>query len=364
MRISLLEKREDFYKILELTLSETDYFPSDKKSYSQFYVNRYLNFIATLSLNEETFKILKNEYSNSVSLWKKYAQKIYVYLAINKKSRNFLSHKTILISKKYDKFLILGGNHRIRIFPEDLSFSLLLLKKNENVKFIRNDLEVRLKHNLSYCPKILEQKESWIKEEYFEGFPLNRIDQNRLREKVINSLIVTHWSELIKISMFELDIKSYKNKIFDEVKYRIKDNSKLIKKIIGVIDLVFDLIPLKKVQMAYTHGDFQNANILINSNDAYKVIDWEHADTRFYLYDFFILNSQQRKTNNINQNLEINQFHYLEDLLGVKIYNYDVYFFIIEEIRYFLNERFSQNYKTSEKETFLFFKNIEDFLKS
>ena len=59
MRIEVLEKRENFIKIAKLTLQNSSFFSTMNFSLEQeYYVNKYLNFIATANLPKKTFQIL------------------------------------------------------------------------------------------------------------------------------------------------------------------------------------------------------------------------------------------------------------------------------------------------------------------
>ena len=99
MRISLLEKRENFDKILKETLEKNSFFntKSNEKKV-KYFINRYLNFIATNTLSKNVFQTLLNEYSSSLIWWKEWAQLLYVKLSISIFFRSFF------FTKKYYAF--------------------------------------------------------------------------------------------------------------------------------------------------------------------------------------------------------------------------------------------------------------------
>jgi len=109
MRISLLEKRENFHLILKETLNKSSFFKDKSKNIKQekFIVNRYLNFIATQKIKTNVFQNLVNEYSNALVWWKKIIQKTYVHLAVSKVFRKFFGNKIIELSANFGEFLIL-----------------------------------------------------------------------------------------------------------------------------------------------------------------------------------------------------------------------------------------------------------------
>ena len=137
MRISLLDKRENFDKILKATLSNSTFLSGRTDELStKFYINRYLNFIATNKLPTQVFQVLKNEYSFSTSIWKSVIQKQYVHLAIKPALRKILSHRAIELPSFFSAYLILGGNHRIRLFSNVSNATVVILKKGERHDYI------------------------------------------------------------------------------------------------------------------------------------------------------------------------------------------------------------------------------------
>ena len=92
MRISLLEKREDFYFILKNTLKNSSFFEEQNDGFkgARYTVNKYLNFIASEKINTKVFQNLVNEYSNSRVWWRKVIQKVYVSLAVSNAFRKIL----------------------------------------------------------------------------------------------------------------------------------------------------------------------------------------------------------------------------------------------------------------------------------
>ena len=76
-----------------------------------------------------------------------------------------------------------------------------------------------------------------------------------------------------------------------------------------MINSLFKRLTIDKIKVSWSHGDFQEANILISKNN-YKVIDWEGSNKRYYLYDEFVLLSRIRSNISIeeaNRNYSVNQ---------------------------------------------------------
>ena len=364
MRISLLEKRENFYQILYDTLKSNN-FPKDEISSRSYVVNKYLNFIATEDLDKSSFQILINEYSSSLNFWTKIPQACYVRLATSKIFRSFFSHKIIKMDISFQNYLILGGNHRLRLFSKDLGFSLLLLKKNERSNYIENDITVRTNQFLTYAPIIYEKGQNWLMEEYFNGIPLNRLankkEINYWQKKAINS----HLEQLLFLTKKICTTKEYKIIINSEINTIISSNylqkTVLTKnKIIAVFDLLFRELSIDNIPISWSHGDFQMANILVKENN-FKVIDWESANKRYYLYDIYTLIGGVRSGIQLKKSIEVFR-NKISSFLNVVVTNDMIILLFIEELRYSVNEEYSENFYISGLKTKEICGAIQDYL--
>ena len=356
MRISLLKKREEFEKILKKTLRASSIFGDNHKvGESNFYVNKYLNFIATKKLPENVFQILVNEYSSSLSWWKKGVQSLYVRLAISKRFRVFFSHNTAKLPSHFENLLILGGNHRLRLFSVKLESSYVLLKNGERDTYIKNDIAIRKENNIQYAPQILNYGKDWLEEEYFEGIPINRLENQSKRKELIYSIFNSHFKALNQTNIKSHDKIDYINILRNEVT-QILSNKKiivkgeLIEKMQSVFELLFSKLKEDKIKVSWSHGDFQQANILL-VNNVCKVIDWESSDKRFYLYDAFVLLGKIREDISLQEALD----NFGEEMgilnLDEKVEKDAVILLLIEELRFNINESFSANFYESGTQT-------------
>ena len=349
MRIALLEKRENFEKILRETLSTSSLLKENHHGGEISYcINKYLNFISTNKLPENVFQILVNEYSSSLSWWKKVIQALYVKLAVSKMFRTFFSHNKIKLSSNYENLLILGGNHRLRLFSIKLESSFVLLKKGERDNYIKNDIAIRKENNINYAPQVLNYGEDWLEEEYFEGVPINRLeDQSKIKE-LKYTIFNAHFKALNHTNIKSHDKIDYINIVRKEVTQivsnkKIITKGELIEKIQGVFELLFSKLTEYKIKVSWSHGDFQEANILV-ANNVCNVIDWESSDKRFYLYDAFILFGRLREGKSLAESLEnfkesMASFYLIED-----VDDNVITLLLIEELRFNVNETFSSNF--------------------
>ncbi|MFT4683463.1 MAG: hypothetical protein ACI9JT_000267 [Polaribacter sp.] len=356
MRISLLEEREDFDKILKTTLEETTFFKNRKGlKEEKYFINKYLNFIATNTLSGDVFQTLINEYSSSLTWWKKGIQFIYVNLATSKSFRSIFAQRNIKLSEDFKEYLILGGNHRLRLFYGELKDSIVILKSGESQKFIENDIAIRTENNLSYAPQIFDSENDWLREEYFNGIPFNRLESEEKQVDLQKVIISNHLEELLVPTSKDVPLKDYIQLVEKEIfsllsneKIKVKKEvSTLIKK---VFDTLFTKLSSETVKTSWSHGDFQAANILV-SEGSYKVIDWEASNKRFYLYDVFTFLSQIRS--NISLTSAIDTFK----KTSIKFEKTDsgakdkIILLLIEELRFNMNEEFSENFYFSGQKT-------------
>jgi len=365
MRISLLEKREDFYRILQESLNKSSYVKVKNISSKKFIINKYLNFIATKTINSSVFQNLVNEYSNSLVWWKKIIQKIYVRLAISKVFRKLFGHGIIELPANYEKYLILGGNHRLRLFSKELKFSILILKKNERLNYLKNDIAIRTDNFMSYAPSIYEYGEDWLKEEYFVGKPLNRLNNQEKMETFKEDVIKSHLEELLLPTKKAWTKEQYAKFINEEIDFILDNeflkNVSITKKVIkSLLSELIDTLTNDEISVSWSHGDFQMANVLIRDNQ-FKVIDWESANKRFYLYDIYTLAGGIRAGVSLKRSIErfIEKISFSEK---VKMNKDIINLLLIEELRFSINEEYSENFYTSGLKTKQICESIQKYL--
>tara|TARA_B110000027_G_scaffold133516_1_gene162218 strand:- start:1333 stop:2439 length:1107 start_codon:yes stop_codon:yes gene_type:complete len=367
MRIEVLEKRENFIKIAKLTLQNSSFFSTMNFSLEQeYYVNKYLNFIATANLPKKTFQILVNEYSSSLNWKKKCFQYVYVRFSVSRYFRKILSHDTVLFPSIFSKYLVLGGNHRLRLFSNELNSTFVILKFNERNNYIINDIKLRNKFQLHYAPKILNFGSDWIEEEYYEGTPLNRLGDNVIINSTLQKIMLNHDKLLIFESVESINKEDYLFKVKKEINLIVNDKRNQSRNgLLVLVNKTFDLlcssIFLDEIDVSWTHGDFHQANILVKS-DSFRVIDWEASERRFYLYDLFILISGLRTGISIEEGVKKFKIDYVKFINKGLIDSNTINLLLMEELRFNINETFSANFYESGSNTNNLCKSILSFL--
>ena len=349
MKLSQLLIREKFYDILSETISTNSFFKDniDEKKVV-FNCFKYLNIILNKSLNDNVKDALVFEYSLSKSTFKQFLQNIYIKIIFLPIIRNFFSDKRIMLPSQLKNFGLVPGNHRIRLFESSLKEIIILIKNKERSKFLKNDIAARFNNNLSYAPKILSFGSDWLVEEFINGVPYNRVSNDS--NKALEILISSHTQELINKNKKNISLKKYLNLYIKEL-YHLTDileNNEKKEIISGLDNLISEIssLSIDKIAISITHGDFQEGNIRINSKNQLIVLDWESADSRFYLYDFFVMFSGIRTGIQLDKAFKL--FFKKVDKYKIKINNYSnssvVKLLCFEELRFHLNEDISENF--------------------
>jgi predicted Ser/Thr protein kinase len=246
---------------------------------------------------------------------------------------------------------VVPGNHRIRLFESSLKKIIVLLKNNESAKFIKNDIDSRFNNSLSYTPKVLSFGSDWLIEEFIKGVPFNRVKNNK-SNKALEILMSLHNKELINKNKKNIPIDKYLNECKKELYSLveiIEENNPIKKEIIfGLENLLFNILSLNinELETSITHGDFQEGNIRINSNNELFVLDWESADNRFYLYDAFVMLSAVRTGIELEKAFEL--FFKKANKYQIKIDRYSkttlIFLLCFEELRFHFHEDISSNF--------------------
>ncbi|MDB9846673.1 phosphotransferase [Flavobacteriaceae bacterium] len=372
MKLSQLILREKIYNIISKTINTNSFFKDniDEKNIV-FNCFKYLNIILNKSLSDNVKDTLVFEYSLSKSAFKQFLQNIYITIIFLPIIRNFLSDKRIMLPSYLKNYGVVPGNHRIRLFGSSLKEIIVLLKNNESSKFIKNDIDARVNNSLSYTPKILSYGSDWLIEEFINGVPFNRV-KNINSDKALKDLISLHTKELINKNKKNISIDTYLNKCKEELYLLveiIEENNPIKKEIISGLENLHTTIVSQniiEIETSTTHGDFQEGNIRINSNNELYVLDWESAANRFYLYDVFVMLSSVRTGIGLDKAFEL--FFQKVDEYQIKINRYSktsiILLLCFEELRFHFSEDISYNFFSSGVNSKITLNKISTFLDS
>ena len=355
MKLSQLLLREDFYSILKKTLNQNKYLDNQHFSgkTSLFSCFKYLNIIHNESLDNRVIRTLIFEYSLSKSALKKYLQNVYIKLVFLPIISDYFIDYKIKLPRELINHAIVPGNHRVRLFDSSLNKIIVLLKSEENPKFLLNDVKARFNNKISYAPKIFSYGDDWLIEEFIEGIPYNRV-KNNLNDPV--EIALKHNIELVEKNKIKISKEKYINDNCKEFHNLIEMvmNVNLKKLILELNELLIKKIKnslIDKIEISITHGDFQEGNMRLNSNNEVYILDWESSDIRYYMYDFFVLFSGIRTGNSLEKSFELfsNKLENIKILKDKYSFNLTKILLCYEELRFNLNEKISINFYDSGK---------------
>lgn len=314
MRISLLQKREDFDSIfcktisaywsklfnepIDIELENLKGIPSEN-----LFSHKYFNFIARQNTPANVFEALEKEYSYNPSWAKRILLKIYFKLSIHRFTLAFFSHQKFYVFPQVpenEPFIFFGGNTRLRIVYPNRKQSVVVLKNGFDRSYIENEIMFRSNRNLEIAPKWFNHDEdkNYFTEAYTPGIPINRlssITQNQaLKQEAMTSLI----DEVLAPTKVSKKIDTYVNELFKEVEIHRKmiSNDSINEQLLEIVQSLKEELNRfsDDFQIAFSHGDFQEANIILTEKGL-KIIDWETVAKRSITYDFFTIYLGARK---------------------------------------------------------------------
>ncbi|MBI9070770.1 MAG: phosphotransferase [Melioribacteraceae bacterium] len=371
MKISLLLKREPFFKILietlesyfKLTYNKDVNLKIKKRSLfgtsnNKLFCNSKINVFFTKNNSEDQFGQIVKEYSHNPNIIKKWLQIIYLKLAVNFPFAKYYSDFSLTITPFFEElnnFLIYGGNHRIRIIDYKNNRSVVILKVGSRPSFLTNEIELRNENRLNGIPKLLEfnEEQRWFTEEIISGTPINRtsstniVDNSFLKAIEILENLQNRSKESLCIDSYIKELSKeideiILNKIFDSIREGVLDLKKILIEKIGRQS--------DRLNISLTHGDFQAANILFEGSKVW-LIDWENAKKRNINYDYLTFLTDARTIsifkksfiilfNRSEDNLK-NDYPYLSFSLPIKL---SLKIFLIENLIFALEQNNNENF--------------------
>jgi len=322
MKISTLISRENFKKIIEITLSdffsdlnENTYsvsfkpnsFKNKNTTVQYWYCNPLINSIFVKGVNLSVFDSINGEYkTNPMKPWRSKFQRFYLFLSQHRITAPIFSNYQINISPALEDSnnkLIIGGNTKIRIIDVSKGKVYVILKNGFNRNYI--DREIYVRENFKYLdiPKIYNKGNNaiWYSEEYITGLSPNRIDSD-LGNNSLNKVIIG-----IHKMLFDNKVSQPLSKYLFKLKHRVLSGLKDInylkfedklyvtevsKKILNELDKYSSTI----ITTSYCHGDFHQGNILCDGNKNW-ILDWENSGQKQIGYDLLILLLESRIAN-------------------------------------------------------------------
>jgi len=330
-----------------------------------FLVNTKLNLIYPAFTPQKDLIPLVAEYVFHTNLLRRWAQNAYILLALHPLLRPFFSPLKLHITDKPSittNMCILPGNHSIRVVNLDQNECVVISKEGFSGKKLKNAALARLTYPDLPGPKVLffEMSCDWYVEERIFGLPINRCAHQR---DIDNALAATKvfMTTMYQATSNSVNATDYIRLKCTEINSAITSLPKCYEQadITYIANIITDLFNIAAsviendslISTSHTHGDFQDANILIptisDTRDVY-IIDWEYAGVRCQHYDWFVYGLKSRSPKGLA--VRINNLMFDSDHLRTLIDWYDlaeidpkelrilIYLFLIEELLFRLDD--------------------------
>jgi len=365
MKIDLLRERENFEEVFTITLKKfflAKYKKEVNIKWSNFFsskniliCNSKLNLIYSPSIDRKFLQIYASEYAYHPFILRKILQNLFVKLSTSKFFAFFFATKKLSINpwfKEFDDLCIIPGNSKIRILDQNKRCCYVILKEGYEKNRFYLEINLRKKNDLIISPKLLEdfQNLNYYTEELINALPINRTDNNSIRERAIEevgSVLVRLYEKTFKT----LKAETYLKEIYDNSKEIIFDLPNIYlhherENIIEIINIIYNSIDFSiddDFIVAQSHGDLQDANILFNKENTY-LIDWEFSSYRSIFYDYIVYRTMARSSKNFSN--RVMNFLYKEEdknfwqngITSRQICKNDVMIFLIEDFYLKLRE--------------------------
>lgn len=306
MRISLLQQREPFSQIFEQTmsryLSEACRQPvsvrweagpgmgSQNGSGQRWFCNPYLNAIFPAGALDAVFDPIRREFSRSRSPWLRPLQRAYVWAATSALGAPRLAQSRLRISPAIpgsERWLIVPGNHKIRILDRAGQTATCILKDGFDPSFMRSEIENRrLAEALGLpVPSLLavDPAGRWFCEQYVCGTPLNRLADPAAASNALEAAF-ERMEPFYERTRRTLPAASYAASLAAQAMEWI-ERSRLLEP--ARREALRSLVERcrgaalaaageRSIMITQCHGDFQPGNILVDGA-ALWLIDWEYS---------------------------------------------------------------------------------------
>ena len=304
MRVGDLLGREPFGAILEQTLgaywSEVTgnavevFWGEGDQGKQEWRGNTHLNFFCTRDVDPGCFENIFREFGYARAWWRRGVQAAYVGAAVTPPLREWLSQVRFRVSEPIpdaNQQLVIGGRNRFRIIHPHAGQSVVIAKAGFPRLGFDREVAAREGYAQAVAPRFLGMRANGMAfaEEYFVGTPANRLPEAlaaQTRQEACRRLVeAVHRPSLRSVPMAEH---------LEQLAVSInKFSSAAGAQAQPLADWAARLCGSTPLGVAMTHGDFQNANILVTETDL-RIIDWETATERSQLYDLATLSADIR----------------------------------------------------------------------
>ena len=310
MDLSSMLQREDFFKILQLTIP-TYYKNAHKKDVVFTYVptvgcepliiNRILSFISRPFICKGLYTFLNSEYNIRSSILKYIIGKcavniISIFPCIGRVKTAYIT-EGVLGKNEF----INPQNRSIRIFNYDTQTVDCIIKYGFTDKYFQNQLNFRKQTHFDFIPRLIDHGENWFREPILVGNPLARVIneadylQGLADAFVYVGQIISETKQRTDLIEYSCELELKLLKLIAEAELR--KNIKFSYEIRRIIKRSIELIKLSNLDFytSVSHGDLQTGNIWLDNEKKTWIYDWETVGRRSIWYDVSVLGYSLRR---------------------------------------------------------------------
>lgn len=323
MKISELKQREDIYSVLSETL-ETYYnyryskeirVSSSENLHQCWHVCETLNSLHCSNLGPRPRRYLSNEFRHSPIWYRKVPQYFLGLFITTPLVLGLVSKMALWVEPPLpdaQDSLIIPGNRRIRIFNFASGVVTAIAKNGYDDFSLKKEISVRYKTDLGPFLPISDADNNcrWFEEPIISGFSLPRCPpfagKARYEKEAVSKLSL--WQEN---SMSASAPSSYVETLSESITKKGEAAKSIFPSfkqelLVSALDFLRKrAIAYDKVELVFSHGDFQPGNVLVDQKSKKVwIIDWEYAAYRSRYYDFFVWSLLSRYPSGLKKRLE------------------------------------------------------------
>ncbi|WP_163929926.1 phosphotransferase [Paraferrimonas sp. SM1919] len=277
-----------------------------------YYMPIFKRYVSTSISLRQYFKLTKEKRTGSYNFLRSLLV-LSEFFLFKMKSKLGIRNGCISLRCPADLICIFFGNHRVRLSNKNLD-SDLIVDLTPGTPIYNNSTLCSCNSDIFISPKVVSLKENnrVIKEERLSGIALNRFDISvnfKVEADFVSSLLknirsssdkklyssyrdlyVDKCSEFINMLSFN---HNYNEDIVNDFRFY---SDKLLS--------VLDKQKIKYVNVLDSHRDLNRGNVLIMDDGELAIIDTEFYGPAYAFYDIFILLSDYRHNQNINESIK------------------------------------------------------------
>ena len=327
MKIALLLEREPFGSILEQTLKaylldstgtkhEVFWYQHNPglKTISQsglqaWLCNPHLDAIFALDATPAVYSSIREKYGRSRIWWKTILYSLYVALASRRPAVQWLASHALGIKPALPDaphLVIRGGINRIHILDYQRGIAHTLLKNGLPIDLMQSEIVVRRSLPIGISvPDLVSVSDDarYFTERLVAGLAIDQLNSTAEYERAVIRALDS-LTELYQATWESYRTRDYLRTLLTDIEQALAANRLLTGKArnrlwdltLALDDRAQSCIPEDEhaLQLAITHGDLQEGNILWDGQKAW-LLDWEFTARRFWLYDYLVFGLRTRQ---------------------------------------------------------------------